>query len=339
MSQNQMSPTSLDRAHVVDLISGCWRTAVILQFVNLELADALTGGPRSSAELAVGRDVDPESLFRLLRAVATTGLIKDLGGQRFELTPQGALLARDAEDSLRSVALHWGARLWHSYADLGGRVRTGKPVASSPEDFARLQSDPAKSAMFNRAMAEQSLKIGQAVAERYDFARYSRVLDVGGGLGSVLSAILNAYPQLSGAVFDLPALQGTAEAYLAEQGVGDRGSFLGGSFFEAVVGGYDCQILKYIIHDWTDEESQAILSNCAKAAGENGVVLVVEQIVPQSVGPSDLAVIRADMTMLTVGGKERTEAQYQELFERSGLKITGITPAGGGFSIIESRPI
>jgi predicted O-methyltransferase YrrM len=185
-------------------------------------------------------------------------------------------------------------------------------------------------------MAEQSLEVGREVASLYDFSRFRSVMDVGGGYGAVLRALLEHHAGLRGTVLDLPMLAERARRYLEEAGVGERAAYQGGDFFAAVPSGADAYVLKFIIHDWDDSKAIPILRNCARAAGAGGVILLIEQIVPDPVTDRDQRVIRGDLTMMTVGGKERTLAEYRELCAAAGLGVARVVAMPSGFSVIET---
>jgi SAM-dependent methyltransferase len=326
------------RERVTELITACWTTQVIHEAVRLNLPDRLAAGPASSDELAAVLEVDADALYRLMRALASLGLLLHLRDHLFELTADGAALRSDAPNSLRGIALHWGDRQWKSFGLLGRAIATGKPQVA--EGFENLQKDPGQAAVFNRAMAEQSYRIGAAAARAYDFRPFKRVLDVGGGYGAVLAALLKANPTLRGASFDLPEVEIGARGYLKEQGVVDRAEYLGGSFFESVPSGFDCHVLKFIVHDWGDAESKKILANCARAVSPGGVVLLLEQVVPERILPDRrvAGILRGDLIMLNIGGRERTEREYRSLLAASGLELTRILPTDTPFSVIEARP-
>ena len=296
------------------------------------------------AELARGCQVDAGAMTRMLDRLEAKALIKrvrstaDRRVVNIELTADGAALRSDAQDSLRGVALHWGDRQWKSFGLLGKAVATGKPQVA--EGFENLQKDPGQAAVFNRAMAEQSYRIGAAAARAYDFGPFKRVLDVGGGYGAVLAALLKANPTLRGGSFDLPEVEIGARGYLKEQGLADRAEYLGGSFFEGVPAGFDCHVLKFIVHDWGDEESKKILAHCARAVAPGGVVLLLEQVVPERIVPDArvAGILRGDLIMLNISGRERTEAEYRKLLAASGLELTRILPTSTPFSVIEARP-
>jgi SAM-dependent methyltransferase len=174
----------------------------------------------------------------------------------------------------------------------------------------------------------------------YDFGRFGRVLDLGGGYGGVLAELLRAHPAQTGAVFDLAYLEAGARAYLERAGAAGRAAFLGGSFFEAVPGGFELILMKFIIHDWGDEEAHAILAQARASADPGATLVLLEQVVPETIAatPEHQAVIRGDLTMMGMGGKERTAAEYGALLVGAGWRLEQIIPSGAAFSVIEARP-
>ena len=335
----QTATEKSDRDRIVDMLTGCWRTRVIYDAVRLGIADKLSASALGSEAVAEACGTDADATYRLLRALSVLGLCKQRETDLFELTKAGQCLRSDVPDSIQGVAKHWGGRLWESFGQLGTTLETGKPtMATAPEDFVKFQSDPKEAEIFNRAMAEQSFKVGKAMAEAYDFSRFKTLLDVGGGYGAVLAALLKAYPKARGAVAEIASVEEGARAYLAGAGVDDRADFIGCDFFKSVPPA-DCMILKFIIHDWNDENSRTILANCRGALAPGGVVLLIERIVPDTVSatPADEGIICGDLIMMTVGGKERTEAEYRALLAQSGLKLTSVVPTGTAFSVIEAK--
>ena len=328
-----------ERNEVMELITGAWKTRVIGEAVRLGLFDQLDDTPRSAAELARFCACNEDGIMRLLRGLAVIGLARHEPESCFTLTSRGAWLRRDAANSLNGAAGHWAGRMWDSFAAIGESFRTGEASApSGPEHFALQQADPVGADVFNRAMAEGSLRVGRALAAVYDFSGVRTLRDVGGGYGALLVGPLEANPGLKGEVFDLATLSCVSLAYLASQGVRDRVEFVGGSFFENVPAGADCLMLKFILHDWDDARSLTILRNCAEVL-DTGKLLVIERIVPEQVAATDLEVIRGDLTMLTVGGKERTEAEYRALLALAGLRIARIAPIDEVYSVIEAERI
>ncbi len=338
-----LSQATTPAEHVSELINGFWAAQVVNAAALLDLPDRLAQGPATAETLAAAAGAHPPSLFRLLRAMQTLGLCTAGADGVFALTEAGQLLRAGAPGSMRGRALFTGDMLWKQFGDLPEIVRTGgraASVASGAEGFAALEADPARLEAFQQAMAESSRTAARQAIAAYDFARFGSVLDLGGGYGGVLAELLKANPGQSGAVCDLGYLQAGAEAYLAAAGVAERGRFIPGDFFTAVPAGFDCCLMKFIIHDWDDEASTRILSTARAAAGPATTLALIEQVVPESLGQSlaDQAVIRSDLTMMSVGGKERTAAEYRRLLEATGWRLSAVAPAGPSFSVLEALP-
>jgi hypothetical protein len=329
--------------YVSGLIGGYWAAQVACAAASLELPDRLAKGPMTAEDLARAAEAHAPSVRRLLRAMVSLGLCTQAADGRFALTEAGGCLRADTPGSVRGRALFIGDRLWKQFSDLTHQVKTGgrtQAVLGGAEGFEAMKDDPAGLHIFQQAMAESSRMAARDVMGVYDFGRFARVLDLGGGYGGVLSELLTAHPDQTGAVFDLPFLKAGAEGYLKDAGVADRSRFLGGSFFEAVAGGFDLILMKFIIHDWDDDEARTILRKSRAAADADTTLVLIEQVVPDviAVTPQHQAVIRGDLTMMGIGGKERTAEEYRALLAEGGWRLAGITPAGAQFSVIEARP-
>jgi hypothetical protein len=325
------------------LIDGFWTVPVISAAAQLEIPERLAAGPKDSRTLATETGAHAPSLHRLLCALETLGLCTAVAGGAYALTDAGHLLRADSPESLRGRALHTGDMLWKQLGDLYNQVKTGGRTNAFPtgsEGFEALKNDPARLHKFQTNMAEGSRRAAQAVMQVYDFSAFANVLDVGGGYGGVLAELLNAYPHQRGAVCDLAYLERGALDYLSSAGVGGRSSFAQGDFFASVPGGFDIYLMKYILHDWDDERVLRILRNVRSAVGNHSRLVVIEQIIPESLttSVSDQDVIRADLVMMSVGGKERTAAEYRALFADSGWNLSLIVPTHTIFSLIEGKP-
>ncbi len=332
-----------DVQYVSSLINGFWAAQVLNVAVSLRIPDRLAQGSRSAEELAAAAEAHVPSVFRLMRALQTLGICRAAEEGRFALTPAGQYLRADVPGSLRGRALFTGDMLWRQFGDLMHVVKTGertRAVASGSEGFEALAADPARLDAFQQAMAEGSVRAARDAMRVCDFGRFRRVLDLGGGYGGVLSVLLASYPQMTGAVCDLAYLAEPATRFLEKAGVGDRAQFLPGDFFRSVPGGFDAYVMKFIIHDWDDPHAARILSQCRAAAATSSRVILLEQVVPDDLGTSaaDQAVIRADLTMMTMGGRERTVAEYRALLAGAGWQLTGVARASAEFSVIEAAP-
>ena len=341
------------RLQLTRLILSLWAPQSIHTAAALGIPDLLANGPRGSDELARAAGANPGALYRLMRALVALDLCTQTEDGAFALTPMGDLLRSDSPDSARSWALLMGGRyVWHGWECLVDCVRTGQPapkLLGEKETFEAMAADPEGAAIFYKAMLEVTRQAVEAIIKAYDFSGVRTMVDVGGGYGALLAAILAAYPEARGKVFDLPHCQEGATRLLAESGVAGRAEFLAGSFFESVPAGADTYILKSVIHDWDDEQSLTIFKKCRAAMPERlerkdgARLLLIEPTVPERVGSSshDGVIVGSDLNMLVMtGGRERTEAEFRALLETAGLRIERIVLAPPtAFSVIEALPV
>ncbi len=325
-----------------DLIVSQRITAVLYVAARLGVADLLAEGMRTPAELARRTGAHERSLRRLLRALVTVGVCKQVGPERFELTAIGSHLAGSAEQSLKTWALFEGDMLSRHWGGLLASISTGKTgaeLAGFDNAFEQAAQNPELVATFNDAMVAFTRMVIPAVLAAYDFSGIEKLMDVGGGYAELLCAILMAHPSMRGAVVDLPRCAEGAKKKLADAGLSQRGEFIAGSFFESVPSGADSLILKSIIHDWDDERSVKILENCRRALPlQGGRLLLVERLMPEMLEArvEHCSVTLSDLNMLRgPGGCERTESDYRELLHDSGFRMTRVLPAGR-FNLIEA---
>jgi SAM-dependent methyltransferase len=302
--------------------------------IELGIPDLLAAGKQSADELAATTQSDADALYRVMRLLAPEGLFREVIPRHFELTEAGAMLRSDRPgpgDFVRMI----NSEPYLAFEQLLHSVRTGKPAFDKVFGSARfdwLSEHPEQAALFQRAMVALSQGSNEAVAEAYDFSPFTRIVDVGGGHGQLLSAILARNPHLSGVLFDLPS--GVAAARQSAGGGLPCTEFIAGDFFERVPSG-DVYVIKKVVHDWDDARASVILRNCRKAMLPNGKVLVAETLVPPGDEPSQIKNI--DVVMLAVtGGLERTETQYASLLDAAGLRLERIIPTRAPISILEA---
>ena len=313
---------------------------LVVVAAQLGVADLLASGPRSIADLSAASGVDVQSLYRVLRALASRGLFREEGDKRFSLTPLADPLRQDAPHSIRRQALWSGSEAYRrTWGDLAYSVRTGEPafdhVYGKPF-FDYLAEQPALAKIFNDVMTSDSSDEGAAIAAAHDFSRYRRIVDVGGGHGALLAAVLDRYPGPLGVLFDLPDVVETARAIDRHIAAG-RVEKVAGDFSEAVPDAGDAYLLKWIVHDWDDEAAIRILTNCRTAMAPAGKVLLVEVVVPQGTAGYDATSLDTAMLVFT-GSRERTEGEYRGLLHRAGLTLVKTTPTASPFSILEATP-
>jgi O-methyltransferase domain/Dimerisation domain len=342
MSQGtQASPQAVVR----QLCMGLRASQVTYIAAKLCLADHLADHSMTSEQLAAATSTDHASLRRVLRALVALGVLAEEEVDLFSLTPVGQLLRSDSPQSLQPLVLFLtGDVRWRCWGDLLESVRTGEPATQrvlgmSGFDFGAANPEFAK--MHAAAMAATSVGVGSAICQAYDFSRFRRVVDVGGGSGQFLADILRVKPRLQGILFDLPHIVGHAPPILAAAGVGDRCRIQAGSFFESVPAGGDAYVLKYIIHDWDDPRAGAILTACRLATSPDGTVVVVERLLPERAKfgiNTDVYFIDLEMLATTPGGRERTEEEFRNLFAGAGLVLQQVVPTASPFWVLEGRP-
>jgi C-methyltransferase len=329
-------------AQVRELIAGAWMTQAIHHAVRLGVFEALFESPSSTDAIIASRcGAAEDATCRLLRSCATLGLVEDLGNKSFKLTAKGLLLCRDTPGSLSAMAMSWGEDIWLAFESLGSALTETSGQGVEESRFAGVQSDPVQSRALNLSMAEQSHAIGHELVKDYDFSRFARVLDVGGGYGGLLRALLESCPQLRGSVFDFPMIAEAACRYLAQAQISRRAEFIGGDFFASVPAVADLYVLKYVIHDWADEQAVKILKNVRAAAGPQGTIVLIEQVLASRLSDSlaDRSAARLDLFMLMNGGKERTQEEYRLLGAAASLQLREVRKTISGFSVLEFKAV
>jgi hypothetical protein len=326
------------------LVLGYQVSQALYVAAKLSLADLLADRPHDVEELAHATTTDAPTLFRLMRYLAGFGVFAEVAPRRFALTGLGAGLRSDIAGSMGAAVLHrLDPSRWQAWGDLLHSVQTGETAFEHVHGmglFSYLQQHPDTAAVFDRAMTGSTARSGDAIAGDYDWSGIAQVVNVGGGHGFLLATVLQAYPTLRGVLFDRPEVVANAPAVLAAAGVTARCAVVGGDFFAGVPAGADIYILRFIIHDWDDAHAQAILEQCRRAMDPAGRLLVLERVIGTDYREGLLA-LHGDMQMLVnLGGRERTEEEYQALFAAAGFRVTNILPLAGPelFSVFEAVP-
>ena len=326
-------------ADLARLVDGFRVTQTIHAAVDLRIPDLLADGERTADDLAQASGADPSALYRLLRALASLGVLHEADGQCFSLTSLGTPLRSDVPGSIHGwVRLTGREYLWRSWGNLANAVRAGQNSFQSLHGsnvFEWRADHPEESAIFDAAMGSLTAASNAAILAAYDFGRFATVVDVAGGNGTLLAAILDAHPATRGILFDQEHVVSGAEPVLSSAGVLDRCTVVAGSFFESVPEGGDAYVLKWIIHDWEDDEAIAILRSCREAMSPEAVVLVIERDL--GLPNENPAAKLSDLNMFVMpGGRERSHEEYAALFEQSGLRYASSTLAASGHAIIEA---
>jgi ubiquinone/menaquinone biosynthesis C-methylase UbiE len=324
---------------LLQMLTSYWIAQAIHVAAKLGIADLVKNGPVACDELAKATKTHARSLYRVLRALASVGIFAEDERGRFGLTDMARCLL-DEHGSQRAVAIMMGEEHYASWAHLLYSVQTGKPafdhVFGKPIfDYLSEHSEQAK--IFDAAMTGFHGEETPTMIDAYDFGQFKTVVDVGGGNGTVLAAILRKHPGVHGILFDLEGVIGRAKENLAKAGVANRCQTVAGSFFKSVAPGGDAYVMRHIIHDWTDEQCRTILGNIRNVIPNAGKLLVIEMVIPPG-NDANLGKL-LDLNMLVMpGGQERTEAEYRKLFESSGFKLERIVPTKTQVSVVEGKP-
>ncbi|MDI3314672.1 MAG: methyltransferase [Mycobacterium sp.] len=329
-------------AAMMEMITAAWMSQAITAAAELGVADALADGPLPIDELAARVGADADALRRLLRALIGRGIFRHRRDGRYELNSLGATLRSNAPVSMTSAARFYGSaeqrERWTLFAH---SVRTGDsvvPQLRGKESFDYFAEQPELAELFNQTMTAISELTTAPVVAGYNFSAYPTIVDVGGGQGQLLAAILAAAPASRGVLYDLPRVVGRAPRLLREHGVADRVRIVGGSFFDSVPGGGDAYILKNIMHDWPDEKAVQILRNVRAGAGSRATVLLVELVIPGH--DRDFPGKWADLEMLlNLGSRERTAVEYRNLLLRAGFRMTRVVATASPLSVVEARAL
>jgi len=323
------------------LASAHYLSQALYVAAELGIADLLVDGPQTHQTLAAQTATHGPSLRRVLRLLASAGVFDERADGRFELTPIGAALCSGPGTFRATARLFGGPMVWQSWGDLLTTVRSGEPAFRrifKSDSFEYFADHPEDAAVFDEAMGSFTAMTADAMAAAYDFSSMRSVIDLGGGEGRLLTGILRAYPRLRGTVLDLPRLAEGAARQIAAAGLTDRYCFVGGNFFEAIPDGFDAYLLKHVIHDWDDASALRILGNCRRAMGPEAKLLIVEGVYPPRIdrSPASRGAAANDVNMLVcTGGRQRSEAEFRELYAAAGLHLTRIVPTMAASCVIE----
>ncbi|GAA0320012.1 hypothetical protein GCM10010151_07130 [Actinoallomurus spadix] len=319
-----------------EMLTGAWTTQALCAAAELGLPDHLGSQPATSAELALLTNADADLLHRVLRYLASLGVVRR-DGERWELTRLGMTLRTGA---LRDVARLYGGIFYRSFGSLTHSVRTGENAfehALGLPPFDYLNEHPEQARVFHGAMAAGSSWFSR-VPEVIDFADVGTVVDVAGGHGDLLRHVLKAAPATRGVLFDQPATADAAREVFEKDGLLDRCEVVGGDFTEQVPRGGDIYLLSRILHDWDDEQCLKILANCRRAMTESARLVIIERPIPTDGTPSLAIAWDVHMAVNNIGGRERTDEEYRRLLRAAGFDLVGIAPLALDMAALTAVP-
>jgi hypothetical protein len=323
-------------ATMLQMLVGTWVSQAIYVAAKLSVADLLREQPRTIAELAAATGTHEGAIYRVLRALASLGVFEEHEERRFALTPLADCLRSDVPGSLRAFAIMLGEKEHRrAWDDVLYSIRTGNPafdhVFGVPH-FQYFASNPEAARVFNEGMTSRAGTENAAIVEAYDFSKCKTVIDVGGGQGTLLTAIKRTAVDTRTVLFDLPHVIAAEQSASAAQGH----ETASGSFFDFVPQGGDAYVLKKIIHDWDDERAVAILKNCRAVMDGTARLLLIEPVVPSGNAASFNKLVDLVMLVWTSGGKERTENEHRKLLAAAGFTKVQFVPTDCPLAIIEA---
>ena len=332
-------------AVMIDLMDGFIRTQIIAVAANLGVADALHEGPKSISQIADSVGADPIALGRVMRTLASIGVFVENEQGIYEQNPLSETLRSDIPGSLNAFATLYGQD-WYRlpWMNLTEYVRDGKQVpferAHGISIFEYLGTDELAARTFNDAMTATTQAAESPITDAYDFTPFDLIVDIGGGEGAMLAAALESSPESHGILFDQPGVVTGAPAVLASKGVEGRCEVVGGSFFESVPAGGDAYLLKFVLHDWDDDQSKTILKKIREQVKPGGTLLLIERgIVAENSEPDPIKFMDLHM-MAMLGGLERTESQFRGLLASERFELTRVIPTSSPTNIlIEAKPV
>lgn len=327
----------------VELVSGFWISQAMNVAAKLGVADLLTEGAKSVDELAQATESHAPSLYRVLRTLASVGVFTEVESHRFALTPIGQYLCTDNPYSLRYQAvMHGDEWHWRTFGEMFRTVKDGKPAIHHlyqvDSYWQHLEKNPESQSLFNQAMINVAKNYHTPFIESYDFSSFTKIVDVAGGEGRLISSILKANPHLQGILYDMPQTVAQATKILEQEGVADRCETVGGDIFNSVPAGGDLYSLSYIFLDWDDDSCIKILQNIRATIPDHGKLLIIDSIVP--IGDQHSWVKWVDLFELCMGyGRARTEEEFRAVFQSAGFQLARIFSMDTPCSLMELLPV
>jgi hypothetical protein len=329
---------------VLRLAQGYQLSQAVYVAAKLGVADMLVDGPVDGETAAQTLNVRADELRRVLRALVAAGVFIEREDGCFALNDAGAALCADAPGRVRDVVINFGEEMYHAFGGLLHTVRTGETAFDTIYGkplFAYYTEHAEAEASGSARMLSRTLPVAREVADSDVMDGAGTVVDVGGGPGTMLAEVLSRQPALRAVLLDRPAVLELARGYLAERGVLDRCELVEGDFFRAVPRGGDVYLVKSVLHDWPDDRCLQILGHCRGAMDSRARLLMIEYVLPARVThtPEALPALLLDLIMLTyAGGRERTQAEYEQLLDRAGLRLVSTTALESGPSVLEAVP-
>jgi predicted transcriptional regulator len=322
-------------------IFGFGVTQALYAVCKYKIPDMFKSGPKSAAEIAATANLKEGPLSRVLTALCSVNIFKELPGKTFMITKEGKLLYSDSKEGFYSMVMFFGKDPYRAWGELTYSLETGKPAMEKilgKNYYSYLDEDEESEQAFDQMKVLMDRDIN-ALLLRYDFSGFKHIADVGGGTGFVLAAILKKYESMQGTLIELPYVIKKVESYPELESVKDRINFMQGDIFKSVDITADGYFMKNVLHNWNDDKALQILKNVRKVIPEDAKLLISESIQNDFIKKNWSGIFNDILMLLMHGGIERTEAEYRELLKEGGFKVTKILQIDFVTSIIEAEPV
>lgn len=327
-------------AQILQFITNFWSSRAVYAITKLGIPDLLKSGPKTADELASATNMHAPSLFRVLRAMASIGVLTSTGDGRFGLTPVSELLVTDAPGSLRWFTVsELGQEHYPAWGNLMHSVKTGNIAFDNffgVDIWKYFQENPEDGAVFQNSMSGVTAATNEQIRSHYDFSPFGTIVDIGGGHGGLITSILLTNPKAKGILFDAQQVIEAARPKIEATGLAQRCETVAGDFFKAVPAGGDLYMMKWIIHDWNDDQAITILRNCRNQMQRNGKLIILDSVVPENNEPDFSKFFDLNMMVMT-GGKERTKQEFEQILNAAGFKLVRVIPTEVPTSIVEAE--
>lgn len=343
MSPSAPEPPRVDPASAVHLarrLNGMVETQLLFLAAHLRIPDLLENGALSVADLASQTRTNPDRLARVMRALEAIGIVIRFDSpDSFALAPLGRPLLSNAPDSLRSLAIYsgspWRVYSWTHMLDSLQSNRSAAREALGSGLFDYLAEHPADADNFNNAMLDTSRRFALPICDAWDFSASSVIVDIGSGSGGLVAEILRRHHSTRAILADRPDVLRSARAFLATQGVDAHCEFVNCDFRNGIPAGGDTYVLQRVLHDWEDDRVRNILGSVRRVLPVDGTLLIVDMVLPQRRVSLEAAYTDLEMLVLTDGGRERTESEFEHLIQSSGLRLLRTIPTRSPLSVLE----
>jgi hypothetical protein len=336
------TPSTATPWQLLGMTNGLIIHQALYSAAKLGIADLLKDGAQTSSDLARNLNVNESALYRILRLLASQDVFEEKPPRTFANTELSHFLCTGVPGSIRSILIFRGSEfIFGPFGEILYSIETGLAARAKiygMEVFEYLKTHPETARIFDDAMTNMSTLVGPIVASAYDFGKWESLMDVGGGNGMLLAAILKAHPGLRGVLADLPhAIERATHLGFLGGELASRSALHSGDFFQEVPSGCRAYLMKHVIHDWDDERARNILANCRRAVPKDGALLLVEWALPEGNAPSAGKFTDVVMMLMT-GGKERTVEEYRDLLSQSGFRVNQVIPTACDLNVIEALP-